>query len=58
MGARGTPEYLFETVANVFQALLAATRADVPIFGHTREPYHKGLNGHDLVNSGSAGKPK
>lgn len=52
-------EYLFADVADdVFRAHLAATRADVLIFGHTHKPYHKVLDGKHLVNAGSAGKPK
>lgn len=52
-------EYLFEhTPDAVFRAHLAATGADVLIFGHTHIPYHKVLDGKHLVNAGSAGKPK
>jgi putative phosphoesterase len=52
-------EYLFENVADeVFEQHLAATRADVLIFGHTHKPFHKVRGGKHLVNSGSAGKPK
>lgn len=52
-------EYLFEDVSDdVFRQHLAATGADVLIFGHTHIPYHKLVDGKHLVNSGSAGKPK
>jgi putative phosphoesterase len=52
-------EYLFADVADeVFRRHLAATGADVLIFGHTHKPFHKVLDGKHLVNSGSAGKPK
>lgn len=52
-------EYLFEHVADeVFQQHLESTRADVLIFGHTHQPFHKALGGRHLINSGSTGKPK
>lgn len=52
-------EYLFrDTPEEVFRGHLAATGADVLIFGHTHKPFHKVLDGKHLVNSGSAGKPK
>lgn len=52
-------EYLYEDVPDeVFRAHLAATGADVLVFGHTHVPFHKVLEGRHLVNCGSAGKPK
>jgi putative phosphoesterase len=52
-------EYLYEQVPEQrFREHLAATGADVLIFGHTHLPYHKVIDGKHLVNSGSAGKPK
>ncbi|BDG60055.1 metallophosphoesterase family protein [Caldinitratiruptor microaerophilus] len=52
-------EYLYEDVPDeVFRAHLAATGADVLVFGHTHVPFHKVLGGRHLVNCGSAGKPK
>lgn len=52
-------EYVFADVEDdVFRSHLAATAADVLVFGHTHKPYHKVLDGKHLVNSGSAGKPK
>lgn len=52
-------EYLYEHVGEeVFRAHLAATQADVLIFGHTHKPFQRRIDGKLLVNSGSAGKPK
>lgn len=52
-------EYLYEDVPDeVFRAHLAATGADVLVFGHTHVPFHKVLEGRHLVNCGSAGRPK
>lgn len=52
-------EYLYEDVPeDVFRAHLAATGADVLVFGHTHIPYHRIVDGKHLVNCGSAGKPK
>lgn len=52
-------EYLFaDTADDVFAAHLAATGADVLLFGHTHKPFHKVLGGKHLINTGSAGKPK
>lgn len=52
-------EYLYaEADAAIFRRHLAASGADVLIFGHTHKPFHKTLDGKHLVNSGSAGKPK
>lgn len=52
-------EYLYENLdAELFQTHLAATGADVLIFGHTHKPYVRRVDGKLLVNSGSAGKPK
>lgn len=52
-------EYLCESVADeLFAQHLAATQADILLFGHTHRPFHKVLHGKHLVNTGSAGKPK
>lgn len=52
-------EYLFEdTPEETFRKHLAATGADVLIFGHTHKPFIKTVGGKYLINPGSAGKPK
>lgn len=52
-------EYLYEDTSDErFTAHLELTRADVLLFGHTHQPFHKVLQGKHLVNTGSAGRPK
>lgn len=52
-------EYLFESTDEaVFRQHLAATGADLLLFGHTHRPFHRVIDGKHLVNTGSAGKPK
>lgn len=52
-------EYLYaDTPDEVFRTHLAATGADILLFGHTHRPFHKEVDGRLLVNTGSAGKPK
>lgn len=51
-------ECLFDDLPDeVFRSHLAATGADVLVFGHTHKPFHRVLDGKHLVNCGSAGKP-
>lgn len=38
--------------------MLAPLRADILLCGHTHLPYHRRVGTVDLINSGSAGKPK
>src|SRR3954470_8995887 len=52
-------EYLFEDrPLSSFQRLAASSDADVIVFGHTHQPYHKEVNGVLFINAGSVGKPK
>lgn len=52
-------EYLYEdTPEDYIDQILAGSRADVLICGHTHIPYAKRLRAGFLVNAGSAGKPK
>lgn len=53
-------EYLYEDISDDYlKELLAESRTDVLICGHTHIPYHKKLNNNKhLINAGSVGKPK
>ncbi|MBM7853939.1 putative phosphoesterase [Desulfohalotomaculum tongense] len=51
--------YLYEhTPDEYLNKLLAENRCDVLVCGHTHLPYHKTLSKGDVINVGSAGKPK
>lgn len=53
-------EYLCEDISDEYlKELLAESRADVLICGHTHIPYHKKPDiGKHVINAGSVGKPK
>lgn len=45
-------EYLFADVSDeIFERHLATTGADLLIFGHTHNPFHKVLGGRHLIDS-------
>lgn len=53
-------EYLCEDISDEYlKELLAESKAEVLICGHTHIPYHKRLgDGKHVINAGSVGKPK
>jgi putative phosphoesterase len=58
-----TTEYLFGWRSDAYfrkfvKGGLSDARADVIVFGHTHEPFHKTIDGVDFVNTGSVGRPK
>ena len=52
-------EYLYEDFpAGDVLAMMQEAGADVLVCGHTHLPYHRVIEGRDVINAGSAGKPK
>lgn len=52
-------EYLYQDrPEHSLLRMLEPLRADVLLCGHTHLPYHRRVGAVDLINSGSAGKPK
>jgi putative phosphoesterase len=56
---RRVNEYLYEDrPERSLVRMFAGLEADVILCGHTHLPYHRRLGGLDLINVGSAGRPK
>jgi putative phosphoesterase len=52
-------EYLYEDrPERSLERILAGLEADIVLCGHTHLPYQRSVGGVDLINIGSAGKPK
>jgi putative phosphoesterase len=52
-------EYLYEDrPERSLERMLAGLEADIVLCGHTHLPYQRSVGGVDLINIGSAGKPK
>ncbi|HEX3045238.1 MAG TPA: YfcE family phosphodiesterase [Bacillota bacterium] len=54
---RRNNEYLFES-SQAVEAVVQELEEDILICGHTHIPYHKVIQGKQVINSGSIGKPK
>ncbi len=58
-----TTEYLFKTRSDAYFKKFTpggvhGSLADVVVFGHTHDPFHRTIDGVDFVNTGSVGRPK
>ena len=52
-------EYLkVDTPIETFNQVASLIPADILVYGHTHQSYHKYINGVHFINVGSAGKPK
>jgi putative phosphoesterase len=54
---RANNEYLFEGSEALLQ-VMDSIKESVLVCGHTHLPYHQMINGKQIINSGSIGKPK
>ncbi|WP_053956260.1 metallophosphoesterase family protein [Inediibacterium massiliense] len=54
---RRNNEYLYED-AKELEEIADMVHADIMVCGHTHKPFYKKINGLDVINAGSVGKPK